>query len=113
MKELEAENLYLHEQLKLKDAEHYHLTTKYKQLDRVESMKFDLHNKSGLTMKRYRSESMMKQKDMAKKLDISQSLLSDIEHNRKFPTLALLDKFCTVIKINPSDFMDKLEREIK
>lgn len=46
-----------------------------------------------------------KASDMAEKLGISKSYLSEIEHNKKQPTLELLDKYALVLNIRTSTLM--------
>lgn len=54
--------------------------------------------------------------EMAKKLKISQSFLSEIENNKKNPTLELLNQYSKVLKIKVSTIIllsESLETESK
>ncbi len=56
----------------------------------------------GETLKLLRIFFGYKSVEMAKKLEISQSFLSEIENNKKNPTLELLNKYSKVLNIKVS-----------
>ncbi|OOP74114.1 helix-turn-helix transcriptional regulator [Clostridium beijerinckii] len=52
--------------------------------------------------------------DLAKKLSISQSYLSEIENGKKKPSLELIEKYSVVFKIKPSTilfFSEEIEED--
>ncbi|WP_026887826.1 helix-turn-helix transcriptional regulator [Clostridium beijerinckii] len=52
--------------------------------------------------------------DLAKKLSISQSYLSEIENGKKKPSLELIEKYSVVFKIKPSTilfFSEEIEQD--
>ncbi|MCE5248929.1 helix-turn-helix domain-containing protein [bacterium] len=61
----------------------------------------------------------LKANELAKKLSISQSYLSEIENNKKTPSLELIKKYSEVFKVKPSTILffseqfDNLNQEIK
>lgn len=58
----------------------------------------------------------MKQKELAEKLGISKSHLSEIESGKKAPTLALLDRYADVFGIPVSSilfFSENLDSDVK
>lgn len=56
----------------------------------------------------------LKAVDLAKKLKISQSYLSEIETGKKTPSLELIDKYSVIFKIKPSTilfFSEEIDKE--
>lgn len=56
----------------------------------------------------------LKATDLAKKLEISQSYLSEIENGKKTPTLELINKYSVIFKIKPSTilfFSEEIEQD--
>ena len=58
----------------------------------------------------------LKQKDLAEKLQISKSYLSEIESGKKEPTLEVINKYSEVFNIPPSSilfFSENLDSDLK
>ncbi len=53
-----------------------------------------------MTFKEFRLSQKETQNEMSKKLDISQEYLSQLENNKRKPTLELLDKLIKVYQLN-------------
>ena len=47
----------------------------------------------------------IKSKDMAKRLGISPSYLSEIENGKKGPTLSLIQRYATILNTSPSSIL--------
>lgn len=57
-----------------------------------------------------------KSAELAKKLEISQSYVSEIENNKKQPTMEILDKYANVFGMKKSTlllFAESLERDLE
>lgn len=52
-----------------------------------------------------RLEKNISQKELAKKAEISQSYLSELEHNKKSPTLRQLCKIAEALNTKPGDLV--------
>lgn len=73
--------------------------------------------KIGVVLKKIRMAFSMSAKDLAEVLDISPSYLSEIENNKKKPSIDLLEKYAYVFDIKTSSIIlmaeDYLENERK
>lgn len=58
-----------------------------------------------LRIKEMRIEKDLTQAQLAKKASISQSYLSELEHNKKSPTLRELCKIADALKVQPFDLV--------
>lgn len=61
--------------------------------------------KIGLILKKIRLVYSMSAKDLAKELDISASYLSEIENNKKNPSIDLLEKYSNIFDIKTSSII--------
>lgn len=52
-----------------------------------------------------RQEKNISQKELARKAEISQSYLSELEHNKKSPTLRQLCKIAEALNVKPGDLV--------
>lgn len=60
---------------------------------------------NGEVLKLLRVFNDIKASDLAEQLGISKSYLSEIEHDRKKPSIELLDKYAEILKIKTSTLM--------
>ncbi|WP_373892793.1 helix-turn-helix domain-containing protein [Virgibacillus sp. CBA3643] len=73
----------------------------------------------GATIKRFRKNANLSQKEMAKQLDVTQSYLSMIENNERVPSDDLSDRINQLIsrhskmKMSLQDYIDELSDEEK
>lgn len=66
--------------------------------------------KLGINMKILRSNIGIKQKEMAKKLNISPSILSYYEKGKRKVYMTILNKFCKICNVKLSDLFKKVEK---
>ena len=70
----------------------------------------------GIALRLFRVFHDLKLYELAEKLDISPSYLSEIEKGKKKPTLELIEKYSKIFKISPStilSFSEKLDKNQK
>ena len=60
---------------------------------------------SNVALKQIRLFHRVRQKDLAVKLDISNSYLSEIEKGHKTPSMPLIDKYSEIFSLSPSSIL--------
>lgn len=63
----------------------------------------------GAALKAAREEAGLLQAELAAKADLEKSYVSQLENNRKSPTLSTYFRICAVFDTKPSAFMKRIE----
>jgi transcriptional regulator with XRE-family HTH domain len=63
----------------------------------------------GAALKAAREEAQLLQTEFAEKADLEKSYVSQLENNRKSPTLSTYFRICAVFGVKPSAFMKRVE----
>lgn len=63
----------------------------------------------GAALKTAREEAGLLQAELAEKADLEKSYVSQLENNRKSPTLSTYFRICSVLGLKPSEFMKRVE----
>lgn len=61
---------------------------------------------SGNKVRAYREQRGMTQAELAEKAGVTQSFISDLEGNKKFPLLSTMDKIAHALGIDVTDLFD-------
>lgn len=76
-------------------------------------MKKDLNTVLGRVLKELREQKAMSQQELGDYSDVDRSFISRIERGIGTPSIAVIFKMCSLLEIKPSDFLSKVEREMK
>lgn len=63
----------------------------------------------GAALKSAREEAKLLQAELAQKVDLDPTYISQLENNRKSPTLTTYFRICEVLGIKPSTLMKRVE----
>ncbi len=65
------------------------------------------------TLKKLRSEKGLSQEALGLHADLHRTFISQLERGLKSPTIDSLYEICEVLKISPSEFLSRVDLEIK
>ncbi|MBS1508565.1 MAG: helix-turn-helix transcriptional regulator [Bacteroidetes bacterium] len=76
-------------------------------------MKRDLNKALGKVLKELRENKRMSQQELGDYADVDRSFISRIERGIGTPSVAVVFKICALLEIKPSEFLARVENQVR